>query len=160
MKHMKSVLAVLLAMTLMLAGCGRPSTSDQQAAPDVAALADDMKSASTLDDEFINVDSDILGNLYEYDAESISAFSVYTSATMSTPEEIAVFVAADAESVNYIEEMIDYRLQTLRFSYEDYAPLEMPKIENAKVLTNGLYVTLIICEDPAPAQDVFEKAFS
>ena len=84
---------------------------------------------------------------------------MYTSSTMSTPEEIAVFKAADEASVEYVEEMVKLRLQNLKFSYEDYQPLEMPKIENAVIETKGLYTAFIVCGDPEPVQDVFEKAF-
>ena len=62
--------------------------------------------------------------------------------------------------MEYVEEMVKLRLQNLQFSYEDYQPLEMPKIENAVIETKGLYTAFIVCADPAPVQDVFEKAFN
>ncbi len=158
MKLFKNALIVLMAIA-MLCACGGSEPAELPE-PDVARLADDMFAAVELEDELMSIDTDIVGNLYEYDEESIAEAAVYTSSTMSTPEEIAVFKAADADSVEYVEEMIKLRLQNLQFSYEDYAPLEMPKIENAKTITKGLYTALIVCNDPAPAEDVFEKAFA
>jgi len=158
MKLFKNVLIVLLAV-VMLCACGGSKPAELPE-PDVAQLADDMFAAVELEDELMSIDTTIMGNLYEYDEECIAEAAVYTSSTMSTPEEVAVFKAADADSVEYVEEMVKLRLQNLEFSYEDYQPLEMPKIENAKIVTKGLYTAFIVCADPAPAEEVFEKAFS
>jgi len=158
MKLFKNVMIVLVAVVLLCA-CGGSKPADLPE-PDTAKLAEEMFAAATLEDELMSIDTDIMGNLYEYDEECIAEAAVYTSSTMSTPEEIAVFKAADADSVEYVEEMVKLRLQNLQFSYEDYQPLEMPKIENAKIITKGLYTAFIVCADPAPVQDVFEKAFS
>ena len=159
MKMLKKALIVLMAL-VMLCACGGGKAPAQQPQPDVAELADQMLASVVLEDELMSIDTAVMGNLYEYDADSIAQAAVYTSSTMSTPEEIAVFKAADEDSVKYVEEMVKLRLQNLEFSYADYAPLEMPKIENAKIMTKGLYTALVVCGDPAPAQDVFEKAFS
>ena len=158
MKLLKNALIVLMAVVLLCA-CGGSKPAELPE-PDVAQLADEMFAAVELEDELMSIDTAIMGNLYEYDEASIAAAAVYTSSTMSTPEEVAVFKAADADSVEYVEEMVKLRLTNLEFSYADYQPLEMPKIENAKVVTKGLYTALIVCADPAPAVEVFEKAFA
>lgn len=160
MKLLKNTLIVLMALVMLCACGGGASQPADLPEPDVAQLAEDMFAAVELEDELMSIGTDIIGNLYEYDEESIAAAAVYTSSTMSTPEEIAVFKAVDAESVEYVEEMIKLRLQNQNFAYEDYAPLEMPKLENAKTVTKGLYTALIVCADPAPAVEVFEKAFA
>jgi len=157
MKLFKNVMIVLVAVVLLCA-CGGSKPADLPE-PDTAKLAEEMFAAATLEDELMSIDTDIMGNLYEYDEECIAEAAVYTSSTMSTPEEIAVFKAADQASVEYVEEMVKLRLQNLQFSYEDYQPLEMPKIENAVIETKGLYTAFIVCGDPEPAQEVFEKAF-
>ena len=118
MKLFKNVLIVLFAVMLLCA-CGGGSEPANLPEPDVAKLADDMFAAATLEDELMSIDTDIMGNLYEYDQECIAEAAVYTSSTMSTPEEIAVFKAADEASVEYVEEMVKLRLQNLQFSYED-----------------------------------------
>lgn len=161
MKLLKNTLIVLMAL-VMLCACGGGSNSQTAdlPEPDVAQLAADMFAAVELEDELMSIETDVIGNLYEYDSECIAAAAVYTSSTMSTPEEIAVFKAADEESVEYVEEMIKLRLQNQTFSYEDYAPLEMPKLEKAQTVTRGLYTALIVCADPAPAAEVFENAFA
>lgn len=159
MKLFKNALIVLLVVVLLCA-CGGGSKPAEMPEPDAAQLAADMFATAQLEDELMSIDTDILGNLYEYDEESIAAAAVYTSSTMSTPEEIAVFKAADEAAVEYVEEMLKLRLQNLQFSYEDYQPLEMPKIENAVIVTKGLYTAFIVCADPAPVQEVFEKAFA
>jgi len=161
MKLMKRILPLMLVAVLLLAACGgRGTQAKSQATPDVAKLAEDMKNAVKLDDELMTVGNDVIKNLYEYDADSIAQYAVYTSSTMSTPEEIAVFVAKDDKSVDYIDQMIQLRVQNLNSTFKDYAPKEMPKIENAKVLKNGRYMALVVCTDPAPAEKVFNKAFS
>lgn len=157
MRTLKSIFALTLAMALLLTGCTRPQTTTKDV--DVAKLADDMLASLTIDDEMMELNQDTIVNLYEYDAESIAAFKVYASATMSTANEVAVFKAANSEGVEYIQEMLSLRIQTQKFNYENYVPAEMSKIENAQILKNGLYVAMIVNDDPAPAKAIFEKAF-
>ena len=159
MRTLRSIFALTLAIALLLTGCTqRPQTSAKEV--DIAKLADDMLASLTIDDDMMELNKDTIVNLYEYDAESIDTFKVYASATMSTANEVAVFKAANSEGVEYIEEMLSLRIQTQKFNYENYVPAEMAKIENAQILKNGLYVAMIVNDDPAPAKTIFEKAFN
>mgnify|MGYP001019727754 CR=1 FL=1 len=162
MRTLKHTLILMLALTLMLAGCTQRQQVSQPMPTqevDVAQLADDMLAALTIDDDMLEIDRETIVNLYEYDSESIAAFKVYASATMSTANEVGVFKAASAEDVEFIEEMLSYRLQTQKFNYENYVPAEMTKIENAQVLKSGLYVALVVSDDPEPAKKIFNQAF-
>ncbi len=159
-----SLFSIIMAVALIFAGCSQGQeevapTGAEVAAPDLATLAEDMYSAGTWEDELMLLDPAVVPNLYTLDDSSIAEFAVYASSTMSTPEEVAVFVATDEESLAYVEEMINIRLQNLTFSFEDYLPEEMPKIEDAKVLKNGLYMALVVSGDTAPIEKAFNDAF-
>lgn len=189
MKTTKKWLAALLAAVtvLALAGCGgsessapassapsqsesesqseassQEASSSQAAADgvDVAKLADDMYAALTFDDEMMELSPEVLPNLYEYDPEEVVAFKVYTCATGGSADEVAVFQGDDDAAMEYIEQMVGFRLDTLKSNFEDYRPEEMSKIENAKVLTNGYVTALVVSNDTAAAEEVFQKAFA
>ncbi len=159
MKMLKYAAALTLVVALLLAGCTQQQPTDPKKEVDIATLADDMLAALTVDDEMMEIDQQTITNLYEYDSESIAAFKVYASASMSTANEVAVFKAATEEDVEFIEEMLSYRVQTQKFNYENYVPAEMVKIENAQVMKSGLYVALVVSDNPEPAQKVFQGAF-
>ena len=116
--------------------------------------------AMTFDDEMMELSPEVLPNLYEYDPEEVVAFKVYTCSTGGSADEVAVFLGDDDAAMEYIEQMVGYRLDTLKSNFEDYRPEEMSKIENAKVLTNGYVTALVVGNDTAPAEEVFQKAFA
>ncbi len=160
------IFAVVMAIALVFTACSQTQSEGetdtpaaQVAPPDLATLADNMHAAGTWGDELMLLDPAVIPNLYEVGEGNVAEIFVYSSSTMSTAEEVAIFMAEDEESVAYIEEMIDLRLQSLQFAFEDYIPEEMPKIENAKVITNGLYVALIVADDTSAVEDVFNAAF-
>lgn len=182
MRKTSCFLALLLALTMALAGCSSGSSSSQapdasgsapasasasvatsSSAPaadvDTAKLADDMYKAMTFDEEMLEVQKEVLPNIYEYDAECVGSFKVYVCATGGSADEIAVFQATSDENVEYLEQMVGYRLDTLKSNFEDYRPDEMVKIENAKVLKSGRIVALVMAADTAPAESVFDAAF-
>ena len=123
------------------------SSAAQESAVDVKKLADDMYAAMTFDDEMMELSAEVLPNIYEYDPEEVVDFKVYTCATGGSADEVAVFLADDDAGMEYIEQMVGYRLDTLRSNFEDYRPEEMSKIENAKVLTNGYVTALVVSND-------------
>ena len=189
MKTTKKWLAALLAamMVLSMAGCGGGESSSaaaegssspaaassqdseeseapassaaQESAVDVKKLADDMYAAMTFDDEMMELSAEVLPNIYEYDPEEVVDFKVYTCATGGSADEVAVFLADDDAGMEYIEQMVGYRLDTLRSNFEDYRPEEMSKIDNAKVLTNGYVTALVVSNDTSGAEEVFNSAF-
>ncbi len=158
MKRFASLALAVLFLGLALTGCGQRSVGPQKQ-PDVTELADTMLAATTLTDELMEISPEVIANLYEVDSDEIEAFRVYASTGGSTAEEIAVFKATKQESVSYIETMINIRLADLTFNFENYVPEEVFKIEKAEILKNGLYVALVIADDPQPAKQTFEKAF-
>lgn len=144
---------------MLLAGCSSPNPGKELPSPAVGELADKLVQATTFEDELMEINSDVIGNLYEIDDEAIAEHKVYASSSGSTAEEIAVFKAANEESVSYVETMIQARVQDLKINFQDYVPAEMAKINSAVTLKKGLYVALIIANDPKPAEKAFNEAF-
>ena len=84
---------------------------------------------------------------------------MYMSGTRSTAEEVTVIKAKDAADVQHIKDAIDVRIEDQKFSYEDYKPEEMTKIDGALVLTHGNYVLLVMADDTSSVEKTFEAQF-
>lgn len=71
--------------------------------------------------------------------------------TMATPEEIAVFEADDAMSLDDLCKKVEERLEKQKASYADYAPEELPKLESAVVKVVGDMIIVVVSADNALA---------
>ena len=153
---MKRILAVLLASlaVLSLAACGGQADSGKQpaAADVVAAVAGGLE----LKDQMVTADETVFYGLYSsLDREKVADASMYMSGTRST----AVIKAKDEADVQHVKDAIDVRIEDQKFSYEDYKPEEMTKINGALVLTHGNYVLLVMADDTSGVDKAFEAQF-
>ncbi len=144
-RRLAAGLAALAIMVMALAGC-----QEAQVQLDAAQAADAILSAVSFEDEMTAVDADMRDTLYGTSASDIANAKVYVS-TGATAEEIAVFEAVDEAAAGRIAEAVDKRLEQQRLDYEDYAPAEMPKLNDPALVKEGKYILLCVSNDKAAA---------
>ena len=70
----------------------------------------------------------------------------------ATAEEIAVFEAKDDAAAERLLAAAKERVEVQKTAFEDYAPAEMTKLNNAVVERSGKIVALCIADDSSVAQ--------
>ena len=147
---MKKTLAILLSAVMMLgllAGCGTKDTKNV----DAAKAADDLKSALTFQDELSEATQELRDRTYGISADDVVSGKLYLSSG-ATAEEIAVFEAKDDAAAERLLAAAKERVEAQKTAFEDYAPAEMTKLNNAVVERNGKIVALCIADDSSAAQ--------
>ena len=78
--------------------------------------------------------------------EDILDGSVYLSAG-ATAEEASVLVLKDADTAATVLEALQAHVDLQKESYESYLPAEIPKLDNARLVTHGNSVVLVVPAD-------------
>ncbi len=152
---MKKLLILSLALLLLLCalvGCG----GQKSAQFDPQEAADALLAAEAFSDILSPIQPAIAAMLYKIPPESIDACSVYCS-TGATAEEIAVFRCVDEASAAALKQAAQQRLQEQKAAYESYAPLEIPKLDNALLRASGVYVVCVVAEDYDAVRPILDK---
>ena len=143
MKGLCKLVGLILALSLLLVGCGGAKV-------DVVKLADDLSGKLTFQDELSPIDETALYAIYDIDPSKVKAQRVYVSSG-ATAEEIAAFEAADAAAAKDIHAAVLQRIADQKDGFANYNPGEMVKLEHPTVVTKGNYVVLCLSDDPAMA---------
>lgn len=143
-KFLCMVMATAVLTAGLMSGCSSPAESDK--AFDMDATVKEIFDAAGFTDELMEQDDTVIGNSYPtLDLSKVEKYSVYISATMSTPEEAAVFQAKSKGDLGDIRAAVEKRIADQKASYEDYRPEEMPKLENAVVVEKGTALIYVVC---------------
>lgn len=152
---MKRVLFILLSLTLMsfiFCGCEEKPVTDVDFDP----LAKELLESGGFSDILCPLTTDVASSLYKIDKNDIEDLSMYCS-TGATAEEIALFKAKDEASALRIKEAVDARIQYQKKAYESYLPAEVPKLEDAIVRHQGVFVIYVTSNEPERAEDIIES---
>ncbi len=147
-------------MVLLLAcvAFGVLSGCVQKAEPveyDFASLSSKLEQSGAFSDFLSPVTKEFAASFYGFDTADVTECVVLCS-TGATTEEIALFKCANEEAAIKLKANAAARVETQRTVYESYAPLEMPKLDDAIVTQNGLYVFYIVSADYTKAQAVLD----
>lgn len=82
----------------------------------------------------------------------------YAPGTGATAEELAVFETKDADAAAALVQKLEARNADRIESYSSYIPEEVPKLENAVILSGGRYVVLCVAKDASAVREAAEKA--
>lgn len=150
---MKRICFTLLAVCMIagvFSGCA------QKAKPvefDLEALSSQLEQSEAFSDILSPVSKEIAASFYGFEDADVTQCVVLCS-TGATTEEIGLIKCASEEAAAKIKANAAARVETQRAIYESYAPGEMPKLDDAIVSQNGLYVFYIVSADYTKAQAV------
>ena len=148
-----AALILALAMVFALAGCG----SEEKKPVDINALGQQLVEAAAFGEPMNALDSAVALGLYGAgEGTSVAAWA----GTGATAEEVAVFDCGSAEAAEALVQSLEQRNEVRASQYADYDPEEVPKIENAVLVSGGQYVVLVVAQDPGSAASIASEALN
>lgn len=144
---MKRIVPILTAACMILAlliGCAPQKTAKEY---DIHALAKSVADSGSFTDILSDVSTSQAVKLYKIDESLIKDCAVYCS-TGATTEEIGIFQCADEDSAGIVVTAAKARAEAQKVAYESYAPGEIPKLDDAVIESDGVYVFYIVSDDP------------
>ena len=148
------ILVIVLACGI-LTGCGGGDTK-KAADFDIGVMTDELLDSSAFSDILNPIPSDTAMMLYSLTSDQVAECSVCCS-TGATAEEIAVFKATSEDAAQKIEAAMKTRVDNQNQAFVNYVPEEIPKLDKAIIVRNGLYVAYVVANDEAAAKAVVEK---
>lgn len=151
---MKRIFAMLLALTLFAftTGCGSTANVDI----DVAALAAELAAADIFDDIVSDLPARVAPQYYSYDEADVVSCALYQS-TLAAAEEVFVAECTDHAAAERVMEACEGRVADQKASYENYVPAEIPKLDDALLMTVGSYVFFVVSNNSPAAQQIVER---
>lgn len=143
---MKKIMLTMMALCLFVtafAGCGGKSNEKEY---DLEALSSEIVASDAFSDILNQVNPDIAPTFYGFDAADVESMSLYCS-TGATTEEVGIFKCKDEDAASRVLEKAKERVDFQKTSYESYAPAEVPKLNDAIVKAEGVYVFYIVAND-------------
>ncbi len=144
-----TVFIIAAALALSLFGCGKSKSYDAN------ELANALNSGLEFGEALEKSDAEVAYSIYAVDSELCTDAALYLGSG-ATADEIAVFNCKDNESAEKVVAAANDRLDYLHEGYSSYGPAEVPKIEAAKVITEGLTVIVCICENPDAVSEIIK----
>lgn len=160
---MKRTLSLLLALILLLPGCGKKEdvTTGQDAgtiARVILAYLDESRDADAL--TWYLEPSDIDGYIKDYyKLEDVPwADGAVVRMEGARAFELAV-LRVDEQNVETVTAALQDYLLDRKGSFIGYFPDQVDLIDNALILSKGQWAALLVCEDPNQAESAFESCF-
>ncbi len=149
----KSLAAALLAVSLVfvLAGCGQ----EKEPELNIDEFGEELYAAGTFGETLYALDESVAQGLYGIDSDTRCWVRAGTGATA---EELAVFETKDADAASALVGKLQARNEDRIENYSDYIPAEVPKLENAVIISGGRYVVLCVATDVSAVRELAEKA--
>lgn len=152
---MKKVLSLLLvlALVLSLAACGgKEKTVDV----DLDALFDSY--SQYLPDMF-HPDEATMLDFLGIDTADCAKYKVAICAEGMRSDEVWLIQAKDEAALKNLRQLAQTRIDAKKDETVSYAPDQYAVVEKAELLTNGLYLALLISPDVDALKAGFEAAF-
>lgn len=152
---MKKIVLTMMSLCIFItafAGCGGKSGEKEY---DVDTLSAEIVASSAFSDILSQVKPDIAPTFYGFDAADVESMSLYCS-TGATTEEVGIFKCKDADAASRVLEKAKERVSFQKTSYESYAPAEVPKLNDAIVKADGVYVFYIVASDYSPVKSILK----
>lgn len=161
MKKVKYFIAAIFLL-LPLAGCAKQQPVETGMAPDEIASAI-MESQSELPSlkQIRSEEGDFnlwLSDYYLIPAEKIADGAI-CCADGAEASEIAVLELKDEKDSKTVETALEEYRKNRAGVFEGYAPQQAALVESGRIVVNGNYVALLICQDISAAETAFLECF-
>lgn len=154
---MKKTVLIVLAVCLFVcafAGCGDKGGAEVREY-DFETLSKSLTDSGAFSDILSPVPEAMAATLYGFDAEDIAELVLYCS-SLATAEEIGLFKCVDDAAAGRVLEKAQARIKAQKVAYESYAPGEMPKLDEAYVKSDGVFVFYIVSNDSAKVSEIMK----
>lgn len=153
---MKRILAIILTLSFLIAGCGTDTSSGSAA----SVSAEDL--FNTLSEKLQTVDlqsGDLVVKLLGVDPDSVVSCNA-AFAKDGGPGMVIVLEGKDADSALKASERMNYYLTTLQNSAAQYAPADLEILNKGYVYTKDNYAVLYVGESVEDVKKDLAKLLS
>ena len=158
MKLIKNIVCVMLVCLMLAFGFAGCKTQDdvksgaKEFDPEAAfsKLLNDVKYAEALEDQSSNAE------FFFPDVPSDVEIKLYSAPSGRYVDSCMMFKAAKADELPVIKESIESYISSVSAEFHVYNPGEEPKLQDAVIYENGLYVFVCITEDTAAANSILK----
>lgn len=140
----KALLMMTLILCLVLTGC----SAKKDAVLTTEGIADAIAKATDFA-ELVAADEKYLEKYLLIDAADLASWSWRRDSSRVTPEMILVLEVKPEADQAAIKQLVQEYHDEQIFQYRDYQPDQVYKLENAKVLQNGVFIVLAVSPDAA-----------
>lgn len=153
---MKKVISLLLALSMVLglAACG--GQKEETKTVDVNTLYEGYTQYLP---EMFFPDEDTLLNFLGIQASDCTQYKIAICAEGLRADEVWLIEAKDEAALETLKELGQTRIQAKLDETETYVPDQYLIVQKAELLTNGLYLALLISPDVETMKAGFEAAF-
>ena len=156
MKHsLTKLLCLAAALCLLLGACSALADSGS-AAFDPEAATQAVLDSGAFSVELTELDAALLYDFsgYGLDSSTLTASKAYSASGFA--EQVSVTVWMDEAAAQAAVDMFKTYLEDMAATYKDYAPAEVPKLENAVLEQRGGSVLLAVANDAGAAKTAVE----
>lgn len=156
---MKRLIAMLLLLCAVLAGCSAPDAAKDAAPKDCAEVSKAILASQTFPDTMTEQTGKRMNKVLGLEEGMITQGVMTIDASRATAEAVIVLTAASKDTLPQVQELLEMYRTSMLMQYRDYRPEEVPKLEAAKVETRGLQCVLVIAADQAKAKTALDNAW-
>ena len=141
----KNVLLILvLSLLFSLAACGGKEAKRDL---DPAALSGDLLKSNVFSASLEELPASKVSAFYELDADTVEEAVLYHASGVSKEQIVILKLRDETAAGNTVSELKGLITQWLEAD-KAYAPQEVPKLEKAVLRQSGVWVVLVISNDP------------
>ena len=157
MRKTAFVTALALILCLILSACGSQTAAEPEMSEVVAAVE-----AAVPTDGMVEFDANYLKNVFKLSEEQYADCYVMSTNVGTSIDEFGIFKGADEAQTAELKSAVEAYLQCRLDSWmPEYLPEEFPKLQGAKLWTEGNYVMYAILsdEEKTAAETAFQGCF-
>lgn len=151
---MKKLICLVLVLALSLTACG--GKEEKTVSVDLGALYESY--GDYLPDMFA-MDEASMMNFLGIDTQDCANYQVAICGDGMRADEVWLIEAKDEAALENLRELAETRIQAKLDETVSYAPDQYVIVEKAELITNGLYLALLISPDVDAMKAAFEAAF-
>lgn len=153
---MKKIISLLLAFSLLLALAACSRKEEAAVSVDVNALYESYNEHLP---EMFYPDDPTLMNFLGINAEDCTQYKVAICAEGMRADEVWLIEAKDEAALETLQQLAQTRIESKLDETVTYAPDQYLVVQKAELLTNGLYLALLISPDVDTLKAGFESSF-